>query len=394
MPGIHRGREDHERNVTQGHAKLARERGSVDAGHLHVEYDDRGRVVLHEPQRLRAISSLEDAEPVVGQELVLRRADVIVVVDDQDRTRCLAHIKEESKRRTVEPIKRLARPLSVRVLAALALLLSACGGTAGASPTPAPSPLPQAELKYRVMDAAGRIWFCDPDFYPLARADEGDLAKAKIDDIKKDGDTYAAIAKRTGTDTLAVYRDWKALNALVLQPVNDAFAFAYLAQRSDKNGERVDGRVTISGSVLVLSRAPSGAPNCPICLARDTRIATPFGDVAVDQLRVGDVVWTQDERGERVASPLAAIGSTPVPPTHQVVRIVLGDGRTVLVSPGHPTADGRHVGDIRAGDELDGARVVSAERQPYDGGLTFDVRPAGASGAYWANGVLLISTLP
>ena len=145
--------------------------------------------------------------------------------------------------------------------------------------------------------------------------------------------------------------------------------------------------------MIILSRTPSGAPNCPICLARDTRIATPSGEVAVDQLRVGDVVWTQGEHGEHVAAPLVAIGSTPVPSTHQVVRIVLADGRTVLVSPGHPTADGRHVGDLRAGDVLDGARVVSAERQDYDGGFTFDVRPAGATGAYWANGVLLLSTL-
>jgi hypothetical protein len=281
----------------------------------------------------------------------------------------------------------------VRLLVVVGLLLSACGGNVGASPTPIPSPLPQAELKYRVMDAAGRIWFCDPDFYPVARADEGDLAKAKIDDIRRDTEAYAAITKRVGTDTLAVYRDWKALNRLVLEPGNDVFGFAYLAQKADKTGERVDGRVTPTGSVIVLSRTPSGAPNCPICLARDTRIATPSGDVAVDQLRVGDVVWTQDEHGERIAAPLVAIGSTPVPSAHQVVRIVLGDGRTVLVSPGHPTADGRPVGDIRAGDELDGARVVSAERETYQGGFTFDVRPMGASRAYWANGVLLVSTL-
>ena len=293
----------------------------------------------------------------------------------------------------MELIPNPARPVSVRVLVALALLLSACSGIAGASPTPAPSPLPQPELKYRVMDAAGRIWFCDPDFYPVARADEADLAKAKIDDIKRDLEAYAAITKRVGTDPLAVYRDWKALNALILQPGNDVFTFAYLAQKSDKTGERVDGRVTPSGAVIIMSRSPSGAPNCPICLARDTRIATPSGDVAVDQLRLGDVVWTRDEQGERVAAPLVAIGSTPVPTTHEVVRIVLGDGRIVRVSPGHPTADGRHVGDLRAGDTLDGARVVSAQREPYEGGFTFDVRPAGASGAYWANGVLLVTTL-
>ena len=350
--------------------------------------------MLHEPERFGAVTRLNDTEAVLREDLVLGRADVVVVVDDQDGPRCLFHDKEESKRRTVEPVRCLARPLSVRLLLVLAVLLSACAGNVGASPTPVPSPLPQAELKYRVMDAAGRVWFCDPDFYPVARVDEGELARTKIDDIKKDGDAYAAITRRAGTDVLAVYREWKALNALVLQPVNDAFGFAYLAQKPDKTGERVDGRVSRTGAVTVLSRAPSGPPNCPICLARDTRIATPSGEIAVHLLRVGDLVWTLDAHGKRIAAPLIAIGRTPVPSTHEVVRIALGDGRTVLVSPGHPTADGRRVSDIRAGDTLDGAIVVLAQLERYSGGFTFDVRPMGASRAYWANGILLISTLP
>jgi hypothetical protein len=29
----------------------------------------------------------------------------------------------------------------------------------------------------------------------------------------------------------------------------------------------------------------------------------------------------------------------------------------------------------------------------YDGGATFDILPGGVTGAYWANGVLLGSTL-
>jgi len=95
----------------------------------------------------------------------------------------------------------------------------------------------------------------------------------------------------------------------------------------------------------------------------------------------------------RVAAALVAIGSTPVPASHEVVRLVLGDGRVVYVSGGHPTTDGRRVGDLAAGDGYDGATVASAERVRYDGGATFDVLPAGATGAYWANGVLLGSTL-
>jgi hypothetical protein len=284
--------------------------------------------------------------------------------------------------------------MNLRLVGLLALLAAACGGGLTAGPTPQPSPLPAAELKYRVMEAAGRIWFCDPDYYPIARADERDVAHQKIADIQKDAVTYAAITMRVGTDELAVYRDWKALNALQLQPVNDVFGFAYLAQKSDKAGERVDGRVTPAGTVTVLTRTSAGPPNCPICLARGTRIATPIGDVAVEDLRVGDLVWTADAGGARIAAPLVAIGSMPVPATHEVVRIVLDDGRVVLVSPGHPTAaDGRRVGDLRRGDVLDGARVVSVGRVAYDGGATFDILPAGATGTYWANGIRLGSTL-
>ena len=332
---------------------------------------------------------------------MLRGADVVVVIDDQDRARCLSHIKEESKRRTVEPIPSPARHLSVRLLVALALLVSACGGNVAASPTPAPSPLPQPELKYRVMDAAGRIGFCDPDFYPVARADESEIAKTKIDEIRRDTDAYAAITRRVGTDVLAVYREWKALIALRLAASGAIWTFNYRSTGSPSptasvakaNGTQIEGSVDTFGKVDISRRTDAGPLNCPICLARDTSISTPSGDVAVDQLRLGDTVWTLDAHGARIAAPLDAIGNTPVPSTHEVVRIVLGDGRTVLASPGHPTADGRQVGDLHAGDALDGARVVSAEREPYTGGFTFDVRPMGASRAYWANGVLLISTL-
>jgi hypothetical protein len=297
------------------------------------------------------------------------------------------------------------------VYLALAVLVAACGGIAGASPTPAPSPLPMAELKYRVMDAGGRISFCDPDFYPVARADEEQLAKAKIGQIQADAETYGAITKRVGTDTLSVYREWKALNALQLTPLARidgppgpmTWSFAYRSSGQSagpsptpKQGPffQVEGIVNVFGKVDITKNANAGgAVPCPICLALGTRIATPHGDVAVEALRIGDIVWTQDGAGARVAAPLVAIGSTPVSAAHEVVRLVLADGRTVVVSPGHPTADERRVGELRPGDVIDGSVVLSAERIAYGAGFTFDILPAGASGAYWANGVLLGSTL-
>jgi len=284
----------------------------------------------------------------------------------------------------------------------LTLLMTACGVIAG-PPDATAQPLTVPQLKYRVMDELGRPLFCDPDFYPVARADEGELARQQLPEVQRDADAFGAIvahlklpssAPYTADQQLVIYREWKTLNAIALQPVNDVWAFAYDVAKTGGGSERVDGRVSLYGRVTVINRqAQAGPPPCPICLALGTRIATPIGERAVQDLRVGDVVWTTDERGERVAAPLTAVGSMPVPATHEVVRVALDDGRLVLVSPGHPTADGHRVGDLAAGDTLDGARITSAGRVRYTGGATYDILPAGATGAYWANGIRLGSTL-
>jgi hypothetical protein len=274
--------------------------------------------------------------------------------------------------------------------------------TASPSPTPSPAPggLTQAQLKYRLVDQFGRLLFCDPDYYPVARADEGALAHQRLPEIQKDAPTISAIlahlgipvaSSYTSDQELAIYRDWKMLNAIRLEQVSGGFHFLAIFG-TPQQASRVDGTIDQRGNVTVASQTPSGQPPCPICLARGTRIATPSGDVAVEDLNVGDLVWTLDA-GVRVAVPLVEIGSTPVPATHRVVQLRLSDGRAVDVSPGHPTADGRRVGDLRGGDGYDGAIVMSATLSPYSGGSTFDVLPAGASGTYWANGVLLGSTL-
>jgi len=281
--------------------------------------------------------------------------------------------------------------------------------TASPAPTPSPAPggLTQAQLKYRLVDQFGRLLFCDPDYYPVARANEQALAHERLPEIQKDAATFSAIlghlgiavaSSYTSDQELAIYRDWKMLNAIRLEQVSGGFHFlaVFGSNRGGdlgQQGTRVDGTIDQRGNVTVASRTASGAPPCPICLARGTRIATPTGDVAVEDLKVGDLVWTVDAAEARVAAPLVQIGSTPVPATHRVVRLRLSDGRAVDVSPGHPTADGRKVGDLGAGDVYDGAVVVSAELNPYAGGATFDVLPAGTTGAYWGNGVLLGSTL-
>jgi len=285
----------------------------------------------------------------------------------------------------------------------VSVVLAACGGVA--APSPVPSPLPVVELQYRVFEQVGRPWYCDPDFYPVARANEKDVARERLPEMQRDAETYAAILRHNGiaagaslTDDqlLALYHDWKDLQRLELQPTGPlgvyGFTLVVRPPASDKEGERVEGRIDASGSVTVLRRQPAGQLMCPICLSAGTRIDTPRGPVLVTELMKGELVWTLGERGERLAAPILETASVEAPPGHEVVRIVLADDRAVTASPGHPTADGRSLGSLALGERLDGSTVVRIERLPYSG-RTYDLLPAGPTGAYWADGVLLGSKL-
>jgi len=114
---------------------------------------------------------------------------------------------------------------------------------------------------------------------------------------------------------------------------------------------------------------------------------------AVQDLRVGMSVWTLDVAGRRVAASVVQVARAYAPTTHQMTRLRLDDGREVFASPGHPTADGRTLAQLYRGDALKDARVVSAERVRYAENYTYDILPSGGAGAYWANGILLGSTL-
>jgi len=133
--------------------------------------------------------------------------------------------------------------------------------------------------------------------------------------------------------------------------------------------------------------------NCPICLASNAMIGTPWGDVSVKDLQAGDVVWSLDPDGKKMAQPVLAVAKTPVSSSHQVVDLKLSDGREAWVSANHPTTDGRLVGELKAGDTYDGASVLSAELVPYWDDATYDLLPDGDTGYYFANGILLKSTL-
>ena len=90
--------------------------------------------------------------------------------------------------------------------------------------------------------------------------------------------------------------------------------------------------------------------------------------------------------------PILRIGRTAVA-NHQVVRVKIAGGRTLEISAGHPTADGRTFGDLRPGTLLDGTAVESVEIVPYTHPYTYDILPASQDGNYFAAGRLIGSTL-
>lgn len=153
--------------------------------------------------------------------------------------------------------------------------------------------------------------------------------------------------------------------------------------------------IDFSGQAVTFTKIVGQRPygGCPICLAGNTLIDTPSGLMLVKNLQVGMSIWTIDKTGHRVSGIVTKTSKVPVPLTHQMVHLILDDGRELFVSPGHPTVDERNVGDLTLNDLYDGASVVSVQRVPYGESATYDVLPSGETGFYWANGVLLGSTL-
>jgi len=310
---------------------------------------------------------------------------------------------------------RLHSLFSARLLVpvlALAALLVACtpaGGAPSGCCTQPPSPATQGpprtvgELRVGLIEQVGEPWFCDPDEYPIAR-EERQRALERFAEVQADRDDYVAAAASLGIDAageltddekVAIYHLWKRMLVIELTPSGDRYAFEYLVapQADQSHGRLTSGTIDAHGAVDVTSEVPAGAPNCPICLARGTRIATPTGDVPVEDIGVGDAVWSFDSAGGLVAATVLAVGSTPVPDDHEVVALRLADGRELGASPGHPLSDGRVLGTIDVGDLVDGSAVVHVELAPYGDDRTFDLVATGPTGGYLANGIPLLSTL-
>jgi len=134
---------------------------------------------------------------------------------------------------------------------------------------------------------------------------------------------------------------------------------------------------------------------CPmcVCLSGNTLIDTPYGSIDIRELKTGMPVWTMDHFGHKQATVTLKTTKNFVGSPHLLIHVTLSDGRQLFASASHPTTDGRFIGSLSKGDNLDYAQVVSIDTASSGENYTYDILPASSTEFYWANGILVKSTL-
>jgi hypothetical protein len=298
------------------------------------------------------------------------------------------------------------------VLTLALLFLAACAAPAspGGQPSATPSgtgPAPTGgttarvwELRYVLLDRYPDFAYCDPDYYPVARADEQAAADdwwAGVD--RTSAEVVTILAQRglveplTPGQRLDAYRDHKRLMVIGMTEVAGGYEYELsVSSLRAEPDQTVRGVVTLGGAVSEHTREPR-VGGCPICLEAGTRIATPDGERSVGLIRPGDLVWTTDAGGHRVVAPVVQVRRRATPGPQLMLRLALADGRVLVAAGAHPASDGRYLRHLRVGDHYDGSSVTTVGWTRSASPETFDILPAGPTGSYWADGVLVGSTL-
>jgi hypothetical protein len=140
-----------------------------------------------------------------------------------------------------------------------------------------------------------------------------------------------------------------------------------------------------------LCRGGDGVCGYCRCTSPDTAIATATGNREIRDVRVGDFVYSVHEQAIALV-PVLRVHRIPVI-DHHVLRVEFVNGASFEISATHPTASGMPLSAFGVGDELMGERIARITRIPYRHAYTYDILPDSDTGTYFADGVLMGSTL-
>src|SRR5215211_2966265 len=125
------------------------------------------------------------------------------------------------------------------------------------------------------------------------------LAQQRLPELQTNQEEFQAILGHnnlsgitsfTDEQKLLIYREHKKLNVIFFELAGDSYQFQIQTGTEGQQGSIIVGTIDANGLIAV-QKQESSFPSCPICLAAGTRIDTPRGAVAVEQLHLGDSVW-------------------------------------------------------------------------------------------------------
>jgi hypothetical protein len=286
-----------------------------------------------------------------------------------------------------------------------AFIVLAGRALAGWLPATAPTESSQVsptELKYRLIEQFGQPFYCDPDLYPVGReVPMGEVRQRVLNLSANDPTMFQVIAAHLGIadpsslsddQVRQMYDESKKLNGILLDLVESGYQFQIRISDAGSQGRLIAGLISRDGDIEQVRIEPATLI-CPRCLPGSALIDTPDGLIPVKDLRKGMQVWTSDGHGGRYPAIILDTVVRWVPLQHEMMHVVLDDGRQLYVAGGHPLADGRAVGSLSKGDVVDGAHVIEAKLVRQQDDATYDILPSGETGTYWANSILLGSTL-
>jgi hypothetical protein len=122
-----------------------------------------------------------------------------------------------------------------------------------------------------------------------------------------------------------------------------------------------------SGGAGGVGGAPPGGGGWSACFAAGTPIATPSGEVAIERLRVGDLVLAYDQGTHRVVP--RPVVRTFAHPDQRPGRLTLEDGRVLEVTDNHPIYRPDRNDYADAGDILENTRLLLLRGVSTDSGI-------------------------
>lgn len=129
-----------------------------------------------------------------------------------------------------------------------------------------------SELKYQVLAQFPDLFFCDSDFFPIARADETDLARQRFPELQANPEEFntilshnqlAGLTTFSDEQKLLVYREHKKLAAVHFELADNHYQFQILVAPNKGQGESISGSIDGQGKITVQQRKPAMA-TCPI----------------------------------------------------------------------------------------------------------------------------------